>query len=194
MRLKYPLLLASASPRRQQLLARLGLPFTVQSADIPEQRHPYEPPHEYVQRLAAEKASTVLSRLPDKKLVLGADTIVVFGDLVMEKPRDQRHAAEMLRQLSGQTHQVMTAIALTDGLNMVQSLVISDVTFRMIDEQEIADYWCSGEPVDKAGGYAIQGLGGRFVTRLIGSYFAVVGLPLYETEMQLRRFVEDSEC
>ncbi len=120
--------------------------------------------------------------------VLGADTIVVLNGDVLEKPRDAEHAAEMLARLSGQTHQVMTAIALADIETLLDCLVLTDVTFRNVTADEIAHYIASGEPMDKAGAYGIQGLGGNFVRTINGSYYAVVGLPLVETTELLSHF------
>lgn len=194
MALPQSLILASASPRRQQLLQQLGYTFVVEPADIEEQKHPGEAAQDYVVRLAREKAQAVASRQSGPCWVLGADTIVVYADQVMEKPVSQRHAAQMLEKLSGQTHQVMTAIAVTDGDRVLSERVTTDVSFCTLTAQDIADYWLSGEPRDKAGGYGIQGLGGRFVTHLVGSYFAVVGLPLYETEQLLSRWAKGESC
>ncbi|PLN89698.1 septum formation inhibitor Maf, partial [Klebsiella quasipneumoniae] len=120
--------------------------------------------------------------------VLGADTIVILNGEVLEKPRDAEHAAAMLRLLSGQTHQVMTAVALADKQQTLDCLVVTEVTFRPLSEQDIADYVASGEPLDKAGAYGIQGLGGCFVRKINGSYHAVVGLPLVETYELLSNF------
>lgn len=120
--------------------------------------------------------------------VLGADTIVIFNGEVLEKPRDTEHAAQMLRLLSGNQHQVMTAVAIADANQVLDALVVTDVTFRSLSEQDIADYIASGEPMDKAGAYGIQGLGGCFVKRINGSYHAVVGLPLVETGELLSNF------
>lgn len=120
--------------------------------------------------------------------VLGADTIVILNGEVLEKPRDGGHAAEMLRMLSGKTHQVMTAVALADKRQTLDCLVVTEVTFRVLSGQDIADYVASGEPLDKAGAYGIQGLGGCFVRKINGSYHAVVGLPLVETYELLSNF------
>ena len=120
--------------------------------------------------------------------VLGADTIVVLNGQVLEKPRDEAEAAAMLRQLSGQTHQVMTAVALADRAQILDCLVMTDVTFRVLSDEDIAGYVACGEPMDKAGAYGIQGLGGCFVRKINGSYHAVVGLPLVETWELLSNF------
>ncbi|WP_111495731.1 MULTISPECIES: Maf family protein [Marinobacter] len=174
--------LASASPRRRELLEQMGLSFTVQPVDIDESPRPDERPEIYVERLAREKAEAGLARLGDPSaLVLGSDTTVVCDDRIMGKPVNERDAADMLRLLSGRTHKVMTAVALAGDFGCYARLVVTEVRFRSLDEAEIAAYWQTGEPRDKAGGYGIQGKGGIFVDGLWGSYSAVVGLPLQET-------------
>ncbi len=189
------LILASASPRRQELLKLLGYPFITQPADILEQKHPQESPSDYVQRLAQEKAMAVLmqSAQPDTA-VLGSDTVVVVANEVLEKPVNFEHFQAMMQRLSGRSHQVYTAVCLATANQQWQCCVVTDVTFRELSAEDIETYWASGEPKDKAGGYGIQGLAGKFVTRLNGSYFAVVGLPLYETEHLLKQWLAtDSE-
>jgi septum formation protein len=178
------LLLASKSPRRAELLQQIGVPFEVISLDVPEQRQEGESPAAYVLRLACDKARAGALQKPSSA-VLGADTIVECADLVLEKPRDQAHAAEMLRCLSGQTHWVHTAVAVCSGDQLLTELVTSEVTFRTLSNQEIADYWHTGEPADKAGGYGIQGLGAVFVQHLAGSYSGVMGLPVAQTQQLL---------
>lgn len=181
------LLLASKSPRRRELLQQIGVSFEVLDVNVPERRDAHERPEQYVQRLAAQKsrAGTVLrADVP----VLGADTIVVCAERILEKPRDQTDAQAMLTQLSGATHQVYTAIALTQGKRQRVSLCCSDVTFRDILPDEIERYWHTGEGADKAGGYGIQGLAAVFVAELRGSYSNVVGLPLMETQQLLAEF------
>ncbi len=183
-----PLLyLASASPRRRELLAMLELPFELVLPRVEEQRRPDETATDYVQRLARDKAlaGAAMAALPLP--VLAGDTIVVVDGEVLEKPRDQADGKSMLRRLSGRSHQVMTAMALTWQGRTEVVLVTTEVSFRELSDGDIARYWVSGEPTDKAGGYGIQGLGGRFVARINGSYSAVVGLPLVETEALLRR-------
>ena len=180
------LYLASASPRRRELLTQLGVAFALLRVDVEEVRRPDEPAETYVRRLAADKALAGLQACAGQLPVLGADTIVVLDGDVLEKPRDQQDAARMMRLLSGRTHQVMTAIAVASASGISQRLVVTDVTFRALDEAEIAAYWQTGEPADKAGGYGIQGIGGKFVSHLAGSYSAVVGLPLLETDLLLR--------
>ena len=183
-----PIYLASASPRRRELLTQLNVEFLQFSVDADESALPNETPYEHVARLAQLKAQTGVAMGYDDRPVLGSDTIVVVNDRVLGKPKNQQDAAQMMALLSGNTHQVMTAISVATSDLTLTDVVITDVTFRVLSEAEIADYWHSGEPHDKAGGYGIQGLGGRFVSQLNGSYFAVVGLPLYETEQLLLRF------
>ncbi|ELY4776507.1 nucleoside triphosphate pyrophosphatase [Cronobacter turicensis] len=182
------LYLASGSPRRQELLGMLGVTFERLVPGVEEQRAPQEAPQDYVTRLARDKARAGVALAARDLPVLGADTIVVLNGDVLEKPRDADHAAEMLRRLSGQTHEVMTAIALADKQRVRERLVMTRVTFRALTAQDIAAYVESGEPMDKAGAYGIQGLGGCFVRRIEGSYHAVVGLPLVETWELLSEF------
>ncbi len=183
------LYLASKSPRRRELLSQIGVIYSVISVNVPEERKEGELPAVYVQRLALEKSLVGFESLAhDKKPVLGADTIVVSDGIILEKPKNQADAVSMLKRLSGNRHQVMTAVALKDAENHQVKLSVSDVDFRVLTEKEIRIYWESGEPKDKAGGYGIQGLGGVFVKNLSGSYSAVVGLPLYETQLLLNEF------
>ncbi|WP_105738996.1 Maf family protein [Cronobacter dublinensis] len=182
------LYLASGSPRRQELLGMLGVSFERLVPGVEEQRAEKEAPQDYVTRLARDKARAGVALAARDLPVLGADTIVVLDGDVLEKPRDAANAAEMLRRLSGQTHQVMTAVALADSLRVRERLVITRVTFRALTAQDIAAYVESGEPMDKAGAYGIQGLGGCFVRSIEGSYHAVVGLPLVETWELLSEF------
>ncbi|CAH6661892.1 Maf family protein [Pseudocitrobacter vendiensis] len=180
--------LASGSPRRQELLTQLGVAFEKIVPGIEEQRRPQESAQQYVTRLAREKAQAGVAMVNQDLPVLGADTIVILNGEVLEKPRDAAHAAEMLGKLSGETHQVMTAVALADRQNTLDTLVVTDVTFRVLSEHDIAGYVACGEPLDKAGAYGIQGLGGCFVRKINGSYHAVVGLPLVETYELLSNF------
>ncbi|EKM0376654.1 Maf family protein [Cronobacter turicensis] len=182
------LYLASGSPRRQELLGMLGVTFERLVPGVEEQRAPQEAPQDYVTRLARDKARAGVALATRDLPVLGADTIVVLNGDVLEKPRDAAHAAEMLRRLSGQTHEVMTAVALADKQRVRERLVMTRVTFRALTARDIAAYVESGEPMDKAGAYGIQGLGGCFVRRIEGSYHAVVGLPLVETWELLSEF------
>ena len=182
------LYLASGSPRRQELLTQLGVSFERIVTGIEEKRAEGESAQQYVSRLAREKAQTGVALVPRDLPVLGADTIVILNGEVLEKPHDTEHAARMLRKMSGQTHQVMTAVALADSQHVLDCLVVTDVTFRVLTDDEIAAYIASGEPMDKAGAYGIQGLGGCFVRKIHGSYHAVVGLPLVETYELLSNF------
>jgi len=174
------LILASASPRRAELLQQIGLSFKVQPADIDETVAEGESAEHYVERLAREKALRVAGENPGA-LVLGSDTSVVLRGEILGKPADAAEAVSTLVRLSGQQHQVMTAVALAKGESCQSHLVVTNVTFRSLLEAEIRAYVDSGEPMDKAGSYGIQGLGGIFVRELQGSYSAVVGLPLLET-------------
>lgn len=175
------LYLASGSPRRAELLTQLGVSFTRVLIDVEEVRQPHESAEAYVRRLSRDKAQAGVAQAPSDLPVLGADTIVILNGEVLEKPRDAAHASDMLRRLSGQTHQVMTAVTLADRTYLLDCLVVTDVTFRVLSEEDITRYVASGEPMDKAGAYGIQGLGGCFVRKINGSYHAVVGLPLVET-------------
>ena len=177
------IILASASARRSQLLHQIGVRHQVVAADIDESPRPGELAADYVQRLAQEKAQAVVAMLhgrPDRP-VLAADTTVVQGGRIFGKPADEAACVAMLGELAGRTHEVLTAIALWDGGQPRLALSTSDVTFRAIDADECRRYWASGEPVGKAGAYAVQGLGAVFVSRLEGSFSGVMGLPLYET-------------
>ena len=182
--------LASASPRRRELLQQIGVRFTVMSAAVDETVQPGEAALDYVCRLAQSKADAVFSRIQiegqPQRPVLGADTSVVLGDNILGKPADEAAAVAMLMELSGQTHQVITAVALVDELNSQLVYSSTEVRFRSIAESEARAYWNTGEPADKAGGYGIQGFGAVFVENLQGSYSGVVGLPLYETANLLK--------
>lgn len=171
------MLLASGSPRRRELLAAAGIAFEVLAVDIDETPGPDEAPETHVQRLAREKAQAALARKPDA-VVLGADTIVLAGGEILGKPRDAEDAARMLRVLAGRAHEVLTGVALADARGVTVDLARTTVWFGPLSDQEIADYVASGEPRDKAGAYAIQGLASKFVQRIEGSYSNVVGLPV----------------
>jgi septum formation protein len=177
--------LASVSPRRRELLTQIGVPHLVTGAHIDESVHPGERPHDYVQRMARTKAQTVWEQ--DLSLpVLGADTTVVLDGKVFGKPADRADALRMLGLLSGRTHDVLTAIALASKEGLAIRVSVSAVRFRMLAADEIAAYWETGEPRDKAGAYAIQGLGAVFIESLTGSFSGVMGLPLFETSELLR--------
>ncbi|TCV96591.1 Maf family protein [Biostraticola tofi] len=183
-----PIYLASGSPRRKELLAMLPVTFEVLSTEVEERRNPAEGAPEYVKRLALMKAQAGVAVAPLPYPVLGADTIVVQSGEILEKPRDAEHAALMLSQLSGQRHEVMTAVAFADNSYQLCHTVTTEVTFRRLSTLEICRYIATGEPMDKAGAYGIQGLGGAFVRSINGSYHAVVGLPLVETKELLDQF------
>ena len=179
------LILASQSPRRAELLSQLQVSFTQHSVDIDETPLPDEAPQTLVARLAGQKARAGVAALSTSLPVLGSDTIVVANGEILGKPADETDCARMLRLLSDNVHQVMTSVAIASGDRLFQTTVTTDVTFKALTEAEIRWYWKTGEPSDKAGGYGIQGLGGRFVRHLNGSYSAVVGLPLFETSQLL---------
>lgn len=180
-----PLILASASPRRAELLRNAGIPFEVAPANIHEQPVPDEKPRDYAQRLARDKARTVLASHPDA-VVLGADTVVVVDDHLLEKPRDTEDAHRMLRLLSGRAHQVITGVCLLGSSLVHVDAESTRVVFSAMSEEEIADYVASGEPMDKAGAYGIQGIASRWVERIDGDYFNVVGLPVARVYRMLK--------
>ena len=180
-----PLHLASSSPRRREILAELGLDFTVGGADVDEQRLANESAADMVLRLARDKAET--GSPADDFVVIGADTAVVLGDEVFGKPRGRDDALDMLARLSGNTHQVLTGVAVRGDRHTRVVVSNTDVRFREISPDEALAYWQSGEPADKAGAYAIQGKGGVFVEAINGSYSGVVGLPVFETVALLRQ-------
>lgn len=185
-----PLILASNSPRRRQLLQQIGVPFSIQAMDIDESRHDSEAALDYVARMANEKAHAALAQVgaDPAAIVLAADTIVVVDDTVLGKPDNSREAQAMLAMLSDRQHRVLTAVAVVDGSYSRQAVSESSVGFRAISAAEAESYWHTGEPRGKAGGYAIQGLGAVFVNSLNGSYSGVMGLPLYETAGLLQEF------
>jgi septum formation protein len=184
------LYLASQSPRRRELLGRLGLPFGIIDLDVPEHRQPAEPAEDYVRRVAREKAGAGLLKVMGNPsaLVLGSDTEVVLDDEVFGKPRDAEDAAAMLRKLSGRTHQVISAVSLVSPARELQTVSISDVTFAALTEAQIASYLGGDQWQGKAGAYAIQGFAETFISRLSGSYTGVMGLPIHETSVLLRQF------
>lgn len=185
--------LASNSPRRAQLLQQISISFSKINVSIVERRQQGESANDYVLRLALQKAQAGFVNSPKDRPVLGADTIVVIDNHVLEKPVERLHAQKMLQQLSGSTHQVFTAVAMVNKALSKTVLVKTEVTFKALSELEIENYWLTGEPLDKAGGYAIQGIAGKFVTNINGSYSAVVGLPLYETEELIKQFLQGTE-
>jgi septum formation protein len=189
---KVPIILASASPRRKELLAQLGVEFTVAPAPIDESVKSDEAASAYVVRMATEKAQAgyeaAVSHTGRDMVVIAADTAVVLGERILGKPADQDDALKMLALLSGQTHRVLSGVAITDGQTLESRISDTAVNFRRLSAAERSAYWRSGEPVDKAGAYAIQGLGALFVAGINGSYTGVVGLPLFETAELLALF------
>lgn len=185
--------LASGSPRRKELLAQLGYQFEILSVDVEEVHQDHETPLMYVERLSQDKAQAgvkAIEQIENKNVpVLGSDTIVVIDGVILEKPKDFEDAKRILLALSGRQHQVMTAVTLATPDTTRTKTVITQVWFRTLSIQEIEQYWESGEPCDKAGSYGIQGSGGRFVSRIDGSYHAVMGLPLMETDQLLHQFL-----
>lgn len=182
--LNCPLILASRSPRRAELLSQMGLTYTVSAADIDETPREQEFPADYVMRMAREKAAALA--LPESSAVLAADTSVVIDNAILGKPADDGEAAVMLQRLSGRSHQVMSAVALRYRGEESHCCVVTEVQFASLDDDEIAAYVAAGEGRDKAGSYAIQGQAAAFVEAIRGSYSGVVGLPLYETITLLR--------
>ena len=179
-------MLASRSPRRSQLLAQIGVAHQVLAVDFDEARLPGEPPRAFVERLARDKALHSRSACPGRRPLLTADTIVVLDGEIFGKPRNESDALAMLRALSGRSHEVMTAVAVCDGETVCSTVSVSRVRFRELREAECRAYWLTGEPADKAGAYAVQGLGAVFIERLEGSYSGVMGLPLFETAQLLK--------
>lgn len=179
------LVLASSSPRRRELLEQIGLKFNVKTVEVKESRSADESALAYVERLARDKATAAACHFADGRCYLGADTIVVRSGRVFEKPKDETDFIAILEQLSANTHEVVTSVCLVGPETLKQATVTTQVRFRQILPEEMAWYWRSGEPKDKAGGYGIQGLGAIFVSRIEGSYSNVVGLPLFETAQLL---------
>jgi septum formation protein len=182
-----PIVLASASPRRQELLRQIGVPHSVCVLDLDETPLPGEPVAQLAKRLACSKAAAGRDLNPQAAAVLGADTVVVVDGVAFGKPADKADGLRMLAALSGRRHEVLTAVALAlpDGA-LVHALSQTQVTLRPVTPQEAHSYWESGEPAGKAGGYAIQGLGAAFIEHISGSYSGVMGLPLYETAQLLQ--------
>ncbi|MGA2591056.1 MAG: Maf family protein [Bryobacteraceae bacterium] len=178
------LVLASRSPRRREILQQAGIPFVVRPADVDETPRPQESPRDYVARVAAEKACAVAAGPGD--IVLGADTTVVVDGEMLGKPRNSADAARMLEMLSGRRHDVLTGICLKSAARVIADYAETGVWFASLSRQEIADYAASGEPMDKAGAYAIQGLAGKFIQRIEGCYFNVMGLPIALLYQHLR--------
>lgn len=178
------LILASESPRRAELLHQVGIAFEIAPSAVDETVWPHEQPTEYVRRISVAKATAVRARHPQAR-VLGSDTAVVVGSRILGKPTGREEAVEMLLALAGRTHEVLTGVAVI-GPQTHYRLSRSRVTFCAITPAQARAYWDTGEPADKAGGYAIQGLGAAFVERIDGSYSGIMGLPLFETLSLLR--------
>lgn len=181
------IILASASPRRAELLRQLQLEFQIVPADIDESKFDQESVSEYVHRLANNKAIAVRDHCAGEDVIVAADTVVSLEDIVFGKPASEADGLQMLASLSGQTHIVYTAVVVSQGANIGCIVSKTEVSFRDISPAEARCYWQTGEPCDKAGGYAIQGLGAVFVANITGSYTGVVGLPLFELTQLLRK-------
>lgn len=177
--------LASSSPRRRQLLDLIGITHEVRPANIDETMRPREAPRRHAERLAREKATVIATRDPEL-ITIGADTVVVINRKVLGKPRDEAEAVHMLSQLSGREHTVITAVAVARGKKLRSAIEEVRVKFRRLREDEIAAYVATGEPMDKAGAYGIQGYGATIVERIDGDYFAVMGLPLMRLTVLMR--------
>lgn len=180
------IVLASASPRRAELLQQIGLDFDVAPSDIDESVHADESVMDYVQRMASSKAAVARQQHSSEDIIIAADTTVAIDNTILGKPENEAHCIEMLASLSGRIHMVHTAVVVSQLDYVGKALSSSEVSFRQIDAVEAKNYWLTGEPKDKAGSYAIQGKGAVFVNKLTGSYSGVVGLPLYELTQLLR--------
>lgn len=192
--MNYSVVLASASPRRTMLLDQMGIAHSVKPVDIDESALANETPEAQVARLAEQKAKTALARLHDEDAlnentrVLASDTLIAFNGVSLGKPEDKEDARRILSMLSNNEHEVLTAISVASTTKQVTQTITTKVTFAALTNDEIDAYWDTGEPADKAGSYAIQGIGGQFVKAINGSASAVVGLPLYEARQLLREF------
>ncbi|AOM82361.1 Maf family protein [Salisediminibacterium beveridgei] len=183
-----PLILASRSPRRQELLKQVNIPFETMPSDVDESRYPKESsPTQYVETLACAKADHVLQQHPGR-IVLGSDTVVVIGDKILGKPRDTEDAREMLKELSGQVHSVLTGVAILSDDRRTVFHGRADVRFYQLTDEDIQHYIDSGEPFDKAGAYGIQGLGAMLVEEIKGDYFTIVGMPVAQVVRAWRSF------
>lgn len=187
----FRLILASASPRRRELLAQAGYAFAVEAADVNESEHEDENSAEYVLRLAEEKAQAVFARHvteAEPLVVLGADTTVVCDGEILAKPKDVADAKRMLRRLSGRTHEVLTGVAIATSVGLVSGVETTSVTFSAIPETELDFYCATNEPMDKAGAYGIQGYAARWIPQIDGDYYNVMGLPI----ARVVRLIEDA--
>lgn len=179
------LILASSSPRRRELLAQLGLEFDIYSPDIDESVHAGESVAAYVERLALAKADAVAERFPDA-IVIAADTCLGIDDKILGKPESKAHAFEMWSKISGRTHDVYSGVCVRTKKEKYSIVVCTQVEFQSMCPHDMESYWATGEPIGKAGAYAIQGIAARYIPRIQGSYSNVVGLPLYETVQLLQ--------
>lgn len=182
------IILASKSPRRSELLARMGVEFTVKTSKIDEKMDPFANPADEVARVSLAKAQTVRGTCHPDDIIIGADTIVVCDGLTMGKPRSESEAFSMLRRLSGRDHQVLTGLTVLGGDRTENLTVATTLRFRALSDAEIRNYIATGEPMDKAGAYGIQGLAAMFVVGLDGDYYNVMGLPVCTLTILLRRF------
>ena len=180
------IVLASSSPRRKELLQQLGLDFEIYSPDIDESVHENELIHHYVERLARQKAQTVLKLFPEA-IVIAADTSLGLDGQIIGKPESKNHAFEIWKQLSGRWHDVFSGLCVATQQQMLSQVVQTQVEFQHLTTQDMEDYWTTGEPVGKAGGYAIQGIASQYIPQIQGSYSNVVGLPLYEFAQLFKR-------
>ena len=179
-------MLASGSARRAQIMEAIGVPCRVAPQKIDESLRDGESVVNYVERLSREKAESALGEFC-QSVIIGADTVVVLGDLILEKPKDRAAGTEMLSLLSGRRHLVFTGLTVLYSSLVITDVVTTEVSFRDISNEEMELYWKTGEPEDKAGGYGLRGIGGTFVTSIRGSYTGVLGLPVFETERALKK-------
>ena len=186
------LILASSSPRRKELLEQVGLKFEIFSPDIDESVHLGEQIEDYVQRLAQQKAQAVLSQFP-KATVIAADTSLVLDNKIIGKPESKQHAFDIWSALSGRTHEVLSGVCVAHQNKIKSSVVRTQVEFQHLTPSMMENYWATGEPLGKAGAYAIQGIAAQFIPRIVGSYSNVVGLPLHETLALLTQLNEFDE-
>lgn len=180
------IILASSSPRRQELLTQLGLDFEIYSPDVDEAVQEGEAVEHYVKRLARAKAQVVLNQFPDA-IVIAADTSLSFAGKIIGKPESKQHAFEIWSALSGQWHDVYSGLCVATSAQMLSTAVRTQVEFQQLSHAEMEKYWATGEPIGKAGAYAIQGIAAQYIPQIRGSYSNVVGLPLYETAQLLER-------
>ncbi len=182
-----PFILASASPRRRELLERIGLHFTIEAADTDETLVPGLSPAEQVMRLSRNKACAIAARHPEDPVILSADTVVVLEDTILGKPADADDARRMLHALSGRTHHVLTGVTVLQGSHCQTRCEVTEVHFAALSDAEIDAYVATGEPLDKAGAYGIQGYAAVFATGISGDYYNVMGLPLHTAAKMLRQ-------